>query len=403
MHPENQQPLEQPIQDPWILLHQWVLQQTPSRCFQPPLPSDLPDNIDDACSDSFARGIQASSNDNITGPQIPNNASRNQRKTLRWYYQLGLQQKLLSIPTPTSSTQPEPQSVTTAPPRPRVPKVADPEFFRGKRAEFENFTTQLQLKFMSDPSAFATEQSKIVYAGSYLRDAAYTWFKSYVSFDGSVSFNAYAEFYKALQQAFDDPDSYATAERTIKNLRQESSCSDYYSRFVSLISILGWNQDSVQISLFKEGLKDSVKDLLIGRELPQKFQEFANLCINLDCSLYARYLEKKRATKAPGSPSIPVPAPTPAPRSVAMSPNTLQTTQPTTEPMELDHAARKAYRQANNLCTYCGASGHWVKQCPKAAAKNKAIQALPTVSSSIPSTPVPDSPPAAMVLYQPKN
>lgn len=138
-----------------------------------------------------------------------------------------------------------------------------------------------------------------------------------------MSFNAYAEFYKALQQAFDDLDSYATAERTIKNLRQESSCSDYYSRFVSLVSILGWNQDSVQISLFKEGLKDSVKDLLIGRELPQKFQEFANLCINLDCSLYARYLEKKRATKAPGSPSIPIPAPTPAPRSVAMSPNAL--------------------------------------------------------------------------------
>lgn len=54
---------------------------------------------------------------------------------------------------------------------------------------------------------------------------------------------------------------------------------------------------------------------------------------------------------------------------------------PPAEPMELEAAAKKAYRKANNLCTYCGFEGHYVSSCPKLNSKEARV-AIPAAMNS---------------------
>jgi hypothetical protein len=48
-------------------------------------------------------------------------------------------------------------------------------------------------------------------------------------------------------------------------------------------AILDWDEKS-QIATFKRKLRKEVKDLLVGHDLPTKFEEFVSLCIKLDNS-----------------------------------------------------------------------------------------------------------------------
>ena len=374
------------------------------RVFRPPFPDNLPTPLRFACSQAFARGRQAISIKEIDGPLIPEGATVEQWECLFWYYTLALEQNALRAPAPAAPTRPE---TNTAPAvvepviRPRVPKVADPETFKGDRSKYRNYTTQLQLKFASDPTAFSTEKQKILYAGSYLRDAAYLWFQPHVQSNGNITFDTFAEFEEALCAAFADPDAYGTAERSLRALKQEGSCASYYSKFVSIAAELQWTEDKVKIHHFRYGLKEDLKDMLLGKRLSTEFSKFAEECIHLDNEMYARQQEKRKGTtntskgNPPKSSRTTPPAPIPASNPVS-NPTPTSTPAPGGEPMELDSTQRKAYRRANNLCTYCGDSGHWVKNCPKA--KNKGNR--PAANQA---TTVPAPAPSASVLYATKN
>lgn len=176
----------------------------------------------------------------------------------------------------------------------RVAQPSEPEKFDGTRALFGHFLTRLQLRFRSFPREFSQDEAKIRYAGSYLTGNAYTWFQPQVDqVTGDLAFTTFESFINALGPAFDDPDSYATAERELESLRQDGSCAAYYAKMISLFSQLGWLEPKVQIHHFRLGLKDHVKDALVGKNPPKTFPEFAALCIALENDLYARLREKK--------------------------------------------------------------------------------------------------------------
>src|SRR5690606_35278323 len=62
-----------------------------------------------------------------------------------------------------------------------VPKVSEPEKFRGDRNKYEVFVTQLALKFASNPAAFVDDNSKINYAALLLTDRAYDWLQPHIN------------------------------------------------------------------------------------------------------------------------------------------------------------------------------------------------------------------------------
>lgn len=297
----------------------------------------------------------------------------------------------------------------------RPPKVADPEFFTGERDKFEGFLSQLSLKFATDPTTFASSAARIAFAGSFLRGRAEEWFRPHVEPEtGRISFASYEEFVAQFKAAFADPDAIATATRRLQALRQGSkSASAYHAEFASIMSRLKWDEKA-QISTFRDGLRDEIKDLLIAREVPASFSEFVALIIKLDNAWHARQEEKKlsalrasgrTANNQGGSRSASSPSSGPAPAASA-APSTSSGTAP--GPMELDAAGRgkltrkeRMRRRANNLCMFCGKAGHWLKDCPESTKKggNKKGGGRQNASAA---TAAPAAPPAAapaQVLY----
>lgn len=63
--------------------------------------------------------------------------------------------------------------ISDAPTNPyRAPQLSGPVKFDGRRYKFKTFATNLQLHFRSDPRTYDSEESKVLYAGSYLEDSA---------------------------------------------------------------------------------------------------------------------------------------------------------------------------------------------------------------------------------------
>lgn len=194
-------------------------------------------------------------------------------------------------------------------------------------------------------------------------------------------FKSSPKFLDGLKVGFADPDHYATAEREIKKLTQASLYSSYYSRLVTLIAQLGWTEEAVKIHYFRRGLKEETKDILVGRDLPNLTTKFVSLCIKLDNQIEARSREKQISKKrAPITSFILLPPPFLKQNQFPVSVQNFKTvtsystpSHATEDPMDLDSASRKAYRKANNLCTYCGAPGYWVKSCPKLKSKDNKI------------------------------
>jgi hypothetical protein len=255
--------------------------------------------------------------------------------------------------------------------RPSVAKVADPDFFNGERKKLHSFLAQLTLKLTVNHASFPDESVKVGYAASRLRGSAFEWFAAMMS-EEEIPFRNYVDFRRALEAAFGDPDKRATAERELQRLKQGSrSASQYYADFTRLMATLKWDNSS-QLYWFRQGLRDEVKDLLVGRDEPHQFGAFVNLVIRLDNAWYARQAERRSgvhrqpplsphpAGRTPDQPAIP---------HRPLSPQSL----PPGEPMQLDSTRRpsesisqaeKNRRRTEGLCLYCGNPGHFAARCP---------------------------------------
>ena len=153
------------------------------------------------------------------------------------------------------------------------------------------------------------------------------------------------------------------------------------------MAILNLDEKS-QVMWFRNGLREQVKDLLIARGLPTNFNDFVALCIKLDNAWRSRQEEKR----GPGT------ANPPRFNSTTTGRNTTATgTAP--GPMDLSLVNGKLspevrqYRMANNLCKYCGQSGHFTRECPN---KKNRSQKVAVVAPRIPD-PLPET------VFQSKN
>lgn len=252
---------------------------------------------------------------------IPPNTGLDQEQVLRNYFRMGYHATMHYILKHGGT----PGGITSQPP-PRAPKVADPVKYSGDQSKFRQFALQLDLKFSSDPDTYGSDKNKIIYAMSHLEGSALTWADSRYKnglFDGKCDFDG---FMKALGSSYDDPDPYSTAEKKIMELKQYQSCSQYYAQFLSYSSKLGWDDGKQLISRFKAGLKDNIKNALVFSTPPMdSLASFANHCIKLDNTLYARdrELTKHRGNSAsslfqPFMPTQRLPFNSPAPPRMPM-------------------------------------------------------------------------------------
>lgn len=97
-------------------------------------------------------------------------------------------------------------SSATSSHRTHEPKVAQPEFYQGHRSKLTTFITQVKMVIKLQPTRFPTEASKVLYAGSFLRDIAFLWFQPFVAAEQPPQWlDSFEDFCKELHITFGDP------------------------------------------------------------------------------------------------------------------------------------------------------------------------------------------------------
>lgn len=278
------------------------------------------------------------------------------------------------------------------------PKVASPEYYSGQRSKLNPFITQVTMVIILQPSRFQSEEAKILYAGSFLRDTAFLWFQPFVTADPKPDFMTnFQLFCKELQQTFGDPDAEASAERQLYNLKQKGSVTSYLADFNRYAVLVKWN-DEAKAAQFYRGLKDPIKDELIRAGRPHNLKEMQDTAIRIDSRFFERRLEKgeqNAVTTNTFSTSRFTPRSSTTTftksQSTVTRPTSTFTRPPITENMRMitpptkDRLTRSGKltpaeyqrRKENKLCLYCGDKGHQVSQCPIAPARpNQQLRAM---------------------------
>ena len=194
------------------------------------------------------------------------------------------------------------ETTTTTPGVVGVPDVKGlgnkPEEFKGERHKVQSFLTQVRMYTMLQPRQFVYDTQKVLFAASFLRETAFSWFEAYFNKQGDERpswLDNFAEFSAQLEATFGDPDRTQTAARKLTELRQTRSVGEYWAVFQQYAVQTDWN-DSAKSYQFRAGLKPSVKDALSYNEEPSTCLQLADLAIRLDRRIHKREEESRRGS-----------------------------------------------------------------------------------------------------------
>ena len=165
------------------------------------------------------------------------------------------------------------------------PKLRDPENFYGERHKLDGWLTQLEVKFGGNPRTFQKNIVKLYYAYSKLRGNALSWAKPRIKAKkgSDLRLTKYSDFVTKVTAAFGERDPESVAYKKLQELKQGTNdVSTYYTRFTELCYQLNWT-DNIKIQHFLDGLSETIKEYLIGRDdFSTDFEEYAELCIMID-------------------------------------------------------------------------------------------------------------------------
>jgi hypothetical protein len=264
--------------------------------------------------------------------------------------------------------------------RKRDPKVALPDPFTGKVAEFQNFIAQCTLTLTLCPKTYPEDEDRVLFVISCLRGTPLTWAHDII-FDSEHPLRKdYPAFKVALTNLYGDRAYEMECEDKIKHLQQTGSAASYAQTFQTLMAPLGLNKKS-KCLMFFGGLKTEVKKAIIIAGRSTEFQDLVNQAVKFDQLLYQQLRQEKRESQ--DDPSYPNKkrqtsrttdskaqnsrAPVNTPPPFAPSPDT-------TSHFRLPLTEReKEHRRQNNLCAYCGDPEHTLETCPLVKKKDNFV------------------------------
>ncbi|CAJ0954229.1 unnamed protein product [Ranitomeya imitator] len=180
------------------------------------------------------------------------------------------------------------------------PKIPTPDLFFGDRSKFLNFKNNCKLFFALKPrsSGDPIQQVKIII--SLLRGDPQDWAFSLESEDPAL-LNVDA-FFQALGLLYDEPNSVDHAEKTLLALCQGQEAAELYCQKFRKWSVLTkWNEDALA-AIFKKGLSEALKDVMVGFPTPAGLSESMSLAIQIDRRLRERKAVHHMALSSERSP-----------------------------------------------------------------------------------------------------
>ena len=171
--------------------------------------------------------------------------------------------------------------------------------------------------------------------------------------------------------------------------------------------------EQTKISFFKKKLHAELKKALSYQiTLLTGFEEFIQACIKIDNQIRANREARDAIPRTQGGQFAPTPSTSTGTHSGPMD---LSGARYRSQKRERVTEQEKKRRRDNNLCLYCGSSGHWASQCPHKRSRGKPSAAaaatseggvpIPASVSVMPAVPVLSSASVApaQVLYEAKN
>lgn len=255
--------------------------------------------------------------------------------------------------------------------------------FDGTPSNLRVFLLQLKLFFNSDPVGFQQDRDKINFCCLSFTGKALHWVAPYLENPSNHpdKFGSWPIFEKWLRSNFEDLDLALKSAHRLGQLRQNGTVSAYVSEFDKwAVNLSDWG-DKALLHYFYIGLSDEVKLLLTSLEEASTLKDAQKQCLKIGTQLLTRDFRMNSSTKQKSSnfkPSWkrdnPIIFPIPRERIMPAADVQPQPTPfpPTNVPIPMDVDAiqtrlsneEKNRRRANNLCLYCGASGHFRDNCP---------------------------------------
>ena len=288
-------------------------------------------------------------------------------------------------------------------------RVREPDSFDGSDPKkLRVFLIQCCLNFQAKPTSFRSDSAKVNYALSYLKGTALEWFEPGILSDEEPDWlNDYAEFREELTSNFGPHDVVGDAEDELEGLkmRENQHITKYLTQFNRLAALVDWGPAALRHQFYK-GLPTRIKDEVCRIGKPTNLKALRTLARTVDARHWARQEEISRENRAAnparkdksanksdkkadskGESSKPSGG-NPNNNAGKSSDRNQKSDRPTNSasPKKPDLSNKlgkdgkltpeeRKRRFENNLCLFCGGSGHTAKECPKSsssAAKAKA-------------------------------
>lgn len=278
------------------------------------------------------------------------------------------------LPEPEKLVPAESKVPPTDPPRTRTARPAVPAEFDGDRTKGTAFLNSCQTYIRLCPKEFADEQTKIVWAMSYMKaERAAKWTARVFRWEQqpdnkqSTRFLDWADFMEEFRKEFTPAHADALAINRLESsayYQKTRSLDDYLDEFLDLITESGYTDQKTIVVKFRRGLNSQIQNavatMAAGRPSdtsPDQWYAMARTVDQNRATNEAFQSAYRAPTRPIGTSVIPV-APVIAPRGHAH----MVPTPGNPIPMDLDRNRRKD--PLPTLCFRCKKPGHYGRDCP---------------------------------------
>ncbi|CAJ0933172.1 unnamed protein product [Ranitomeya imitator] len=235
------------------------------------------------------------------------------------------------------------------------PRIPIPDLFFGDRTKFLSFRNNCKLFLALKPHSSGNPIQQVLIIISFLRGDPQDWAFSLAPGDSALS-NIDA-FFQALGLLYDEPNSVDQAEKNLLALCQGQDDVELYCQKFRKWSVLTLWNESALAALFRKGLSEALKDVMVGFPMPAGLNESMSLAIQIGRRLRERKSVHHLAVLSESKP----------------------------EPMQCNRTMTKVerheHRRLNRLCFYCGDSTHAISNCPKRTRRFDSSAVIGTVQS----------------------
>ena len=179
--------------------------------------------------------------------------------------------------------------------------LRSPDPFDGSDSwKLQAFIVQCTLTFHDRPAAFPNDSAKVTYALSYLKGTALDWFEpGLMALDEPRWLNSYSAFLSELKLNFGPHDPEGEAEAELENLRMRDGAriTGYMVNFNRLAARIQWGSSALKRQ-FYNGLLSRIKDEIARVGKPDNIHDLKTLCHSIDARHWERKAEVARENKS---------------------------------------------------------------------------------------------------------